>query len=273
MTIVVGVATPDGIVLAADSRMTLCFDDGNGGVRYRIGSDTGEKVFEVCTRYAVATFGDAMIGTQTIAGVMAEFESQDEAHQSRDVAEFADRLGEYFNQRYTAAREDAGNPVRRGEEGAIGFLVAGYDASGVGHVYDVLVPTGGRAGDGLLTTVGGISPRGQTDVIWRLLRGFDADAAHAIGIRLDARLARQIDGLHYNVLYPFTLQDAIDLGTFLIRTTIDMQRFSDGLYAAPVGVPGCGGPVNMIAVKQNSVEWVSRASLAVGTRGQAEGAL
>lgn len=277
MTIVVGVATPDGIVLAADSRMTISMDDGNGEFRHRIGSDTGEKVFEVCGRYAVATFGDALIGTQTIAGVMAEFEaefeSQNDPAESKDIGQFADRLGEYFNQRYTAAREEAGDPVRRGEEGAIGFLVAGYDAGGVGHVYDVLIPAGARVGEGLFTHTGGIAPRGQTDVINRVLRGFDGDAAAAVGISLDARLTRQVQGLTYNVLYPVTLQDAIDLGMFLIRTTIDMQRFSDGLLAAPGGVPGCGGPVNMIAVKQNGVEWVSRASLTVSTRGKAEGAL
>lgn len=277
MTIVVGVATPDGIVLAADSRMTLTLDDGNGGVRHRIGSDTGEKVFEVCGRYAVATFGDAMIGTQTIAGVMAEFEaefeSQDAPDGSKDVAQFADRLGEYFQQRYAAARAEAGNPVSDDEEGALGFLIAGYDASGVGHVYDVLIPKGERVGDGLFTSQGGIAPRGQTDVIWRLLRGFDADAATGIGIEIDESLDQDLMGLWYNVIYPVTLQDAIDLGMFLIRTTIDMQRFSDGLLAHPVGVPGCGGPVNMIAVKQNGVEWVSRASLTVSTRGVAEGAL
>lgn len=277
MTIVVGVATPDGIVLAADSRMTLAFSDGNGGLRHRIGSDTGEKVFEVCGKYAVATFGDALIGTQTIAGVMAEFEAEFESGKDgagEDVAEFADRLGEFFNQRYTAARQAAGNPVKKSEEGLIGFLVAGYDDAGLGHVYDVLIPQGRRVpGAEIRTTEGGISPRGQTDVIWRLLRGFDVDAAPTVGIEMEDDFAEKVKGLTYNVIYPVTLQDAVDLAMFLIRTTIDMQRFSDGLIASPVGVPGCGGPVNMIAVKQNGVEWVSRASLTVSTRGQAEGAL
>jgi hypothetical protein len=41
MTIIVGITTPDGIILASDSRMTRSLDDG-----YRILSDSSQKVFE-----------------------------------------------------------------------------------------------------------------------------------------------------------------------------------------------------------------------------------
>jgi hypothetical protein len=41
VTIVVGVASPDGIILAADSRTTY-----TDGQRHRIGTDSADKVFE-----------------------------------------------------------------------------------------------------------------------------------------------------------------------------------------------------------------------------------
>lgn len=68
MTIVVGAASPDGIVLAADSRTTL-----SDGVRHRISTDSAEKVFELNDSFGVATYGMAVIGKQTITGLMDQF--------------------------------------------------------------------------------------------------------------------------------------------------------------------------------------------------------
>jgi 20S proteasome alpha/beta subunit len=55
VTVVVGVAAPDGVVLAADSR-TTSFPDGMGDqARYRIITDTADKLFTIRDRFAVAT--------------------------------------------------------------------------------------------------------------------------------------------------------------------------------------------------------------------------
>src|ERR1019366_5570050 len=51
MTIVVGAASPDGIVLAADSRTMLMYEN----QRTRISTDAAEKVFELHGRFGAAT--------------------------------------------------------------------------------------------------------------------------------------------------------------------------------------------------------------------------
>jgi hypothetical protein len=261
MTIVVGVSAPDGIILAADSRTTVMRPDGLGGFRPRIASDNAEKVFDVCGGYGVATFGDAFIGTQTIAGLMVEFEATVDGEEL-PVEQFAARLGEFFDRRYRAERE-----VGEDEIGNLGFLVAGYDGQGVGHIHEVLVPTGDLTDTDLNTSDGtGFAFRGMTDVINRLTRGVDWVAIAELGIPIEPDLAAQLEQVTYELVYPITVQDALDLAVFLIRTTIDMQRFSDGVIGRPGGWSGCGGPISAIAVQPERVEFVSRPALKVRHR-------
>jgi len=137
--------------------------------------------------------------------------------------------------------------------------VAGYDNDGIGHIREVFAP--GPKHDELdLTTAGGaVCWRGQTDVINRLVAGVDWTALSQLAD--ESELAGVVDtlgGLEYDLLYPATLQDAVDFATFLIRTTVDMQRFSDGLRAGGGGVPGCGGETRIVVVRRGEVEWVSQ---------------
>ncbi|WP_445147668.1 hypothetical protein [Baekduia sp. Peel2402] len=280
MTIVVGVSAPDGIILAADSRTTVMRPDHQGIEHPRIATDNAEKVFDVCGGYAVATFGVAFIGDQTIAGVMAEFEATVDGEANGEdgplpVHTFADRLGNYFDDRYSTAREDAGDPIQSDEIGKLGFLIAGYDDVGVGHICEVLIPDGTRTETDLNTSDNtGLAFRGVTDVVYRLLRGVDWEAVARAEIALAEEVVEELAKITYHVNYPITVQDAVDLATFLVRTTIDMQRFSDGTSAVPGGWSYCGGPINVISVQQTGVDWVSRTQLEVRPRGgAAEGAL
>jgi len=59
-----------------------------------------------------------------------------------------------------------------------------------------------------------------------------------------------------------TLQDAVDYAIFLIKTTIDMQRFSDGIVMAPGAIAGCGGPIDVAVIQPNSgLQWVQQKEL------------
>lgn len=100
--------------------------------------------------------------------------------------------------------------------------------------------------------------RGQTDVIGRLLNGVDWAELGATGESLPDEPTKSLQGLAYNALTPITVQDAVDYATFLIRTTIDMQRFSDGTVAHPNLIPACGGPIHALVVERNSTRWASR---------------
>ena len=274
MTIVIGLAAPDGIVLAADSRTTRFPDGVAEDARHRIVSDSADKLFAACERYAVATYGAAFIGEKTIRGHMDEFIAHLGDEHPEDVGRFARALGRFFQDRYLPWRESIGQPVKDDEGVQLGFLVAGYDEDGIGHLLEVFIP-GARVVAHSTTSTRGLLPRGDPRVINRLLTGIDwHELPHDFTLPDEAVDA--LNGLEYRLLMPITLQDAIDFVRFLIRTTIDMQRFSDGIRANPRGggVPSCGGPTKIAAVKRTGVQLVASTPLsAKRPSGVAEGAL
>jgi hypothetical protein len=252
MTVVVGVAAPDGLILAADSRTTL-----TDGTRHRIASDYTQKVYPVCDRVGVATYGQNGIGDRTIAGLMDEFVSQLSDDTAHTVDGIAEALGAFFDERYRA--ETPTEEVQQWEQSGLfplGFLVTGYGADGIGKMRDVSIP-GPALGEGEITTAQlGVSWRGQTDVIRRLVYGFDGDLFVGAGHEIPDDLREPIGSLAYQLLFPITMQDAVDFACFLIRTTIDMQRFSDGTAASPGELPGCGGPIRVLAITREGTQWI-----------------
>ena len=123
-----------------------------------------------------------------------------------------------------------------------------------------------------------MAPRGQRDVVDRLIRGVDRDVLDAVldagNVNLPTEVNQALEQLSYRVFMPITLQDGIDFASFLIRTTIDTQRFTDGTVAYQVGLPGCGGPTRIAVVRRQDVEWVTPPLLIPGgAAGIAEGAL
>jgi hypothetical protein len=271
MTIVVALATPDGLVLAADSRTTQ-FPDAQGH-RTRIASDSADKLFLLCDHFGVATYGDAFIGDRTIAGLMSEFIAQlDPAPETG--GDIARELGRFFDARYTQWREKIEVPIKPDDPVALGFIVGGYDETGIGRLHEVSIPGAVVTEQQITTADIGMLPRGQRDVIDRLLAGVDREVLEATEVSVPPEVANALNQLAYNLQFPITLQDGIDFASFLIRTTIDMQRFSDGTLAFGVGLPGCGGPTRIAVVRRSEAEWITPSVLkANGPAGRAEGAL
>jgi hypothetical protein len=271
MTVVVAVAAPDGIILAAESRTSVLI-----GERHRVLSDTAQKVFTVDQQVGVLTYGDAFLGTQTIAGVMDEFAVHVE-DEGLDAAEITTKLGEFFDTRLREVT-DVATVTAYEQAGAtmVGFLAAGYDADAIGRVREVTIPGPSIENETDITTAGGggASWRGQTDVIRRLVYGFDGDLYATLGVETPDDVTESLSTLRYELLFPITMQDAVDFASFLIRTTIDMQRFSDGTAARPGEIPGCGGPVRILSVTTDGTEWIADARLTLPTRAgwAAEGA-
>ena len=232
MTIVVAAATPEGIVFGSDSRMTS-----SRGRHYRIGSDSAHKTFAVQnmieeTRFGVAAYGQAFVGLRTVYGVMADIYMWRVLEQKSwsDVHEFAAALGEFFRKEFLAADETAP------EEGwSLGFLVAGYDASEIGRLLEVPIPSGQVIDTGINTSDRrGVAWRGQTGAVRRLIDGVDFPALERAGYRMTKELVDDVrENVTYRLLYPATIRDAADFSSFVIRTTIEMQRFSDGTEGEP----------------------------------------
>lgn len=253
MSVAVAVAGPEGIVLATDSR-TIQQSDGIAN-HYRVTSDTAEKLFLLRESLAVATYGIAMVGTQTIRGHLDEFEVPD-----GDVYEVSEALGDFFEERLRAVtptmRRDLVREIR--PRWPLGFIVAGYDSDGVGRILEVKVgPMSSRSDPAALSTTNpGLLPRGQTDAISRLIDGVDWKAVDIQRIDFEPTIREQLEELRYDLIDPATIDDASQLAQFLVETQIRAQRFSDGTVSQPRIVPGCGGPIRVLAVDRGGAHWV-----------------
>ena len=252
MTIVIGVAAPDGVILAADSRTTY-----TRGEHHRVASDTSHKLFAVRGRFAVATYGISFVDGQTIAGQMDEFVAQLDPALS-EVRPFADALGKFFDER---VKKEYTEEELKDVYALLGFLVAGYDGAGIGQLLEVSLPGPEISGEINTGSIGTLW-RGQTDVVRRLIKGIDWSQLDVGEEKLSDAVQKGLENLEYNLLSPITLQDGVDFATFLIRTTIDMQRFSDGLLSRPGSIPGCGGQISVLAVTRAGTEWVEQPMLA-----------
>jgi hypothetical protein len=263
VTIVVAVAAPDGIVLSADSRASY-FD----GERHRVASDSSVKVFDIFGTIGVATYGLVFLGEKTIAGVIDEFVAGLPTDRPTNAADVAGQLAEFCDLRFCAAYPDIDLSTIEGA--LLGFLVASYDDDGVARIREVGIPGGGVSmpmGDTEISTRNnGVLWRGETDVIRRLVKGVDWNVLAAAGVVVPEEMQESLDGLEYNLLLPITLEDAVDFATFLIRTTIEMQRFSDGTALRPHANQTCGGDVRTLAVTRDGTQWVSEQPVGAGRR-------
>jgi len=258
MTIAVGVACPEGLVLAADSRASM-FGEGYA----RVATDFSHKVFDIGGRFGAVTFGWRFLETNTVAGVMEEFAAQTKLRD--DVTDVAEKLRDYFRdrvQRHIKAGVDEAPP-----EGGdvLGFIVGGYDSKGIGHLKTVYLPSGDII-DGSSTAADGAGAHWQGDIeaILRLMNGFDMIRTDVSAWPEEQREA--LDRVAYLVpCYRMALQDAVDFACFVIRTTIDVQRFTDGTVAEPGGFATCGGPIELLTITGRGLAWLRRTTLTMAS--------
>ena len=273
MSIIISIAIPDGIILAADSRQTQTSRRGGA----RIGSDFGSKVFQLTNRVGVATFGWAFLQPQNastlinIGALLEDFRVT--INPTLNVSGIAASLSAYFQNIYsydiTTLRW---NPTPAGTI-AFGFQVVGYNQnSTIGETFLCQIPPGNTT---LLrnTNNPGCNWNGQTDVVTRLVLGYDPriqvlpffQHIHANPIAGQQNMESQLNTLEYIVNWPtMTMQDAIDFATLMVNSTIKMQRFSDGVVVNPGDVPGCGGEIDIgVITHRDGFRWIQRKELKV----------
>ena len=231
MSLVVTVYVPSGIVMAADSRMTVLRteDREENGQKLRVQqqlvlSDGAFKVVELHKVAAgVSIFDAGVIDNQPVDSQVRRFE-EEALVEGDDVRSVADKLLEYFKTRHPSV--------------AVGFHVAGYRVEGkvsvpyvlIGHTTREQAITRVNATDQAALTYG-ITQSGDTLVATRLL-----------------------DKNYLPYFQAMPLQDAIDYSLHLIRTTIDTLRFEPRF-------PTVGGAIDILAVEPDGMRWVQRKEL------------
>lgn len=259
-TVVVGAALSDGLILAADSRLTVQFA---AGIQppYKVLSDSANKLFSI-GRVGVATYGDAFILGRSIESFVTEYKAKskpdDDVH---EVAKgFIDYFGKYYDQEVTANKTLP----------ALGFIFAGYDKNGIGRITESSFPSKRMPTDLSQNTHDqqGLVWRGQTDVIVRLIKGYDPALGSTATLQKlppadQEQLIKDVGQFEYYIPFNFLpLQDGIDLALSLVQTTVDVQRFSFGRMAHPGDIPGVGGTVDVLTITPSETTWVRRKQLA-----------
>lgn len=239
---------PEGIVLAADSRVTLTGQLPDGNTLVQAHYDNATKLLKVKDQLFVGavTYGLGALGNKeprTAHSYLPEFETELATEKRRlPVKEFATRLGDFFRRQWDEANTPAGaEPMV--------FLVAGFDeGEPYGRVFELSIPTSStpveqNAGDF------GITFGGQSEIAARLLSGYDPrlEALVRANVHLNAAQTtnlrqKVLQNLAMPIPYQFLpLQDSVDLAIFLIKTTATLQRWA-------AGIRGVGGAIDVATV-------------------------
>jgi hypothetical protein len=259
MSLGVMIKGSEGIVLAADSRVTL-FNQftpnpaiPNQAFLVPATFDNATKLLTVngqdfvgAVTYGLGAFMTAD-GPRTMHSFIPEFEKTlyEENVRRLSVLDFATRLSDFFLGQWNTLISRPANPVEE-----IYFLVGGYDehaAYGRGFQFQIPnspTPTEQNAGAGQF----GITWGGQSGVVFRLLYGFDAELPQVVqetlklsteqGTELVSALQRFAPAIPYQFL---PLPDCVNLAVFLIKSTIKFQTITTTLR-------GVGGPVEAATV-------------------------
>jgi len=245
---------PEGIVLAADSRVTL--------TGQMPGSPPGQTImlpatFDNATKLlfvkeqkyvGAVTYGLGAIGqaqVRTAHSFMPEFENSVKGLGRLSVPAFAERLSAFFVGHWQA------NMPANFQGPDMVFLVGGYDDddAAYGRVFSFQVPH--QATPQELQAAGGfgISWGGQREFADRLLQGFEETLPQVVADYLHLA-ADKVAGLRdhlrskFNPAIPYQflpLQDCVDMSIFLIRTTMTIQDWS-------VRLRGVGGEIDVATI-------------------------
>lgn len=236
MSLVVTVYVPEGLVMAADSRLTLEFQLPQPGTTPKHhsvpSSDSTYKVFLAAHHIGISTYGAASIGTTPIAPLVEALVVKEFEPAAKPPEEIAKALLSHF-------RAFTSPPA------SCFFHVAGYkDTDQQVFVVDVKGNTATRTN----TSGPGAVWGGEADVLSRLLSKVGA-------LDQTGKLVNELQS--FGVAFQhFTLQDAIDFAVYAIRATADTMRFQ----LRPQTV---GGPIDALVIRPDGARWLRRKELRV----------
>ena len=246
---------PEGIVLAADSRVTLTNQlqiPNQPALLLSSTYDNATKLLKVKgqTHVGAVTYGAGAIGLtepRTAHSYIPEFEQELKDLPRLNVKDFADKLSKFFLDKWNEQKI----PYMPGQD--MVFLVGGYDdGANYGKVFEIFIPSRPIPNERHNASGEfGLTWGGQNEYADRLMRGFDSRLPELTKqfLSLDDKkrdeLSKHLQSqLQAPVPFAFLpLQDCIDLSIFLIRTTIIMQHWV-------IGIRGVGGAIDVAVITQ-----------------------
>ncbi len=231
MSLVVTVYVPSGIVMAADSRMTVLRseerEEGEQKLKVQqqiVLSDNAYKVVALSTiGSGIGVYDAGVINNQPVDSHVHRFEEEAITPED-DVVSCGEKFLSFFQTNYPNV--------------PVGFHVAGYRLEKRASVPYVFV--------GHTTKQEGVRRVNVNDegkMQYGILRSGDIQVVN-----------RLIEKTQLPLFAAMPLQDAVDYAVHLIRTTIDTMRFEPRF-------PGVGGAIDVLAVTPAEMRWVQRKEL------------
>ena len=238
MSLVVSVYAREGIVMAADSRLTLTYPRTVPGQPPHTvsvtSSDSARKLFLAPNRIGISTFGAAAVKGAPIGGVIESFIVEKLRDQGLPPKETAEALLAYF--------------TSIGVSEASSFHVAGYRPVGTTFEQEAVFLDLAAKSVTSMNTPGNQAANwgGEIDVFQRLMND-----VMLVGAAGTAPTPIPSFGVPFEF---FTLQDAIDFASFAIRATIDTMRFQAREKTV-------GGPVDILVITPDDARWIAQKQL------------
>lgn len=246
MSLIITLYIREGIVMAADSRMTLTFKDNiensedknldtkkdidikNISVEF---TDSNNKLF-LANNIGISSYGQSSIKGTPISGYIESFINEELDASNNKIKDVAEKLGSYF-------RNFSDIPKTY-------FHIAGYDREDDKYVQHVWLVDIEKDEIRRLNKpeMSGASWGGETDILSRLI--------HKNGVIDNGKIKPYP---YYQIPWTFfTLQDAIDFVIYAIRTTTESMRFQQRKRTV-------GGPIDILVIKPNSGYWIQKKEL------------
>lgn len=256
MSLGIVIKVPEGLVLAAESRITLTahMDTPQGKQQLPVYFDNATKLLsfsEPNKTVGAVTYGQAVIGLtnpRTAASFIPEFEAS-LPKERLSVFDFAEKISEFYLKQWNLSMP----PIEKiGNIPNMTFVVAGFNEDEVyGEVYVIDIPRQPKPLARSKNNEFNITFGGQQEVVSRIIMGHDLRLPAVLKSELNltpeqtTKFNKIINKFGLPIpLEVLALQDGIDLAYFFIKTTIDAQKLS-------VTLRGVGGAIDVAIIKRN----------------------
>jgi hypothetical protein len=265
MSIVVCVRVYDGIVIGSES-MTQLYGQvaGQAQPQFLKSYSHARKLFQIGNLpIGILTYGAGNVGSRSIESFVDQFsEGLPEEGDPRTVQELATAFRDFFRLTY----DNQFGQLQASQRPAIGFYVAGYsqnEAERIGADWEFMFPQADVVRP--RTADFGASWRGVGLPFTRLYFGVDPrlyEIMRAQGIQqqIIERVQQQASiTLGSPVAFDgMPVKDAIGYCEFILRTTV-------GVCTYELGVPTCGGPLQVAVITKKEFQWIMKPKLSAET--------
>jgi hypothetical protein len=267
MSLGIVVKGTEGVVLAADSRVSVHAEretQSGESIEFDVDFDNTNKLLRFSEpqhqHVGVLTFGQALIGRRTAHSFRPEIEEKHLPEERASVREYAETLQKFYQDQWD---ERVGVPEEGLRGASMSFIVAGYDeGEPYGRVFLFSIPSKNPPEEANVEEFG-MSWGGQTEIVTRLVKGFDD--ALPIALKNETELDEKgvaeflqtfAEQSQYSIPYEvLPLQDCINLAILMIRTTIDVQSLA-------IGPRGVGGRIEAATItREDGLQFIQQKEL------------